>query len=75
VVAIVKSGLIATVVAVLDHFLLPLGHLRLVVDMVAYVVLAVATGAVRVREVASLVSTMRRARRGDAGVSGTPPGA
>jgi O-antigen/teichoic acid export membrane protein len=75
VVAIVKSGLIATVVAVLDHFLLPLGHLRLVVDMVAYVVLAIATGAVRVREVASLVGTMRRARRGDADVRGTPPGA
>ena len=75
VVAIVKSVMIAMVVAALDHFLVRLGHLRLVVDMVAYVVLAVATGAVRVREVASLVSTMRRARRGDAGVSGTPPGA
>jgi O-antigen/teichoic acid export membrane protein len=75
IVVIAKSVVIAILVAALDHFLSPLGYARLVVDMVAYVVLALVSGAVRVHEVSSIVRLMRSARRGGdpMGSTGLPP--
>lgn len=60
---LVKSAVICVGVFAVDRaFLTPLGSSRLVVDAVLYVVLALASGAVAVRETAAFVKTLRRGR-------------
>jgi hypothetical protein len=48
----------AVAVIVLDHFQRHLGHVRLVVDMVAYAAIVLAVGALRIGDVIAAVRTM-----------------
>jgi O-antigen/teichoic acid export membrane protein len=66
--AVLKSCVIAGGVIVLDHFLRPLGWVRVVLDMLAYAAVALATGAIRIKEALLVVKMARENRRG----GGTP---
>ena len=59
----VKTIVVAALVIALDRFVLrPIGYARLVVDLLAYVVLAFALGAAKVGEVVRVVKSLRARR-------------
>ena len=62
--AIAKSFLICALVAAFDHFLRPLTWSRLMLDALAFGVLAIVTGTVRLDEVRALVGDQLRAKVG-----------
>jgi O-antigen/teichoic acid export membrane protein len=66
VLAIVKSMGVALVVIALHRALVFMGPLRLIVDMLAYAVLALAVRAVRLREVIAVVEMVRSQRKAKA---------
>jgi hypothetical protein len=61
--ATLKSVVIAAGVIVLDHLLRPMGSLRIAIDMIVYAIAALATGAVRSKEAASVLRLLRERRR------------
>ena len=63
--AIGKSALVAAVVVVLDRMLLPLGMARFVVDMLAYVVLALAIRVVTIADIRALIAIVKAGRAGE----------
>jgi O-antigen/teichoic acid export membrane protein len=63
VMAIVGSLVAFAVVAVLDRFLLSLGPARLVLDAIAYTVIVLATRAVRIQDVRSVIELAKERRR------------
>jgi hypothetical protein len=57
--AFVKSVLVALAVGVLDHFLAPLGAVRLVIDLFAYTALALLVQVEQLRDIRYAVSVVR----------------
>jgi O-antigen/teichoic acid export membrane protein len=64
VMAVVKSIAAFVIVAILDSFIRRLGPARLLVDCIAYTVIAVGTRAVNIREVITTAKDVIRRRRG-----------
>ena len=63
VLAVLKSIAVAMVVIALHQTLAFMGPLRLIVDMVAYAVLALVVKAVRLNEVIAVIKTVRSERK------------
>ncbi len=63
---ILKSLGVCAVVVVLHRVARPLGPARLALDVLAYAVLAIGTGAVRVRELYAVVVSAWRGRKNHA---------
>jgi O-antigen/teichoic acid export membrane protein len=63
--AIGKSIIAAALIVILDHFLRPIGPVRLVIDMVAYTAIALAIRVVTIGDIKTMLSIVKAGRKGE----------